>query len=259
LQLIKYIEKTINNRSLEIANITRELKLLATYIKSPIIVLSQLNRNIENRINQRPLLSDLRESGCLSYENVPEIQKNLTGNYIENLNCFKKFYILKRDNTLKIYQTKAQYIYYIENNSKPLLYLTHNHKILLHTKWQKEDQLQNKDLNNMILRNQINEKFIIELNRMKNIKRLIKTKVYDIESLEYQNFTVANYIVHNSIEQDADLILMLYKDKDNTDQKMIDIIIAKNRNGSIGSFELIFHKDTGKFENIKNNHLKYID
>jgi len=259
LQLIKYIEKKVNSRSLEIANITRELKLLATYIKSPIIVLSQLNRNIESRINQRPLLSDLRESGCISYQNLPQIQKKTDGNYIENLNCLKRFYILKIESNLKIYQTKEQYIYYIKSYNKSLLHLTHNHKILLYSRWQKEDQIQNKDVNNTILRNQINEKFIIELNRLKNIKRLRKTKVYDIVSIESQNFTVENYLVHNSIEQDADLILMLYKNKENMDQNMIDIVVAKNRTGSIGSFELIFHKDTGCFEDIDHNSFKNID
>lgn len=166
---------------------------------------------------------------------------------------------MKIENTLKIHQTKEQYIYYIKSYNKHLLYLTHNHKILLHTKWQKEDQIQNKNVNNTVLRNQINEKFIIELNILKNIKRLIKTKVYDIISIESQNFTAAKHIVHNSIEQDADLILMLYKNKENINQNMIDIIIAKNRTGSIGSFELMFHKDTGKFEDIKNNHLEYIN
>lgn len=259
LQLIKYIEKATHNRSLEIANITRELKLLAKHIKSPLIVLSQLNRNIENRINQRPLLSDLRESGCLSYENLPNIQKNIFGNCIENLNCFKSFYILNKKNTLRIYQTKSQYIYYIQSYNRTLLYLTHNHKILLHSKWKKEDQVQDNNLNNTILKNNINDKFIIELNTIKNIKKLIKNKVYDIVAKEYQNFIVNKYIVHNSIEQDADLILMLYKNKDNIDKKIIEIVIAKHRTGSIGSFQLLFHKDTGKFEDINNNNLKYID
>lgn len=72
LQLIKFNPTTTENRSQEIGYITRELKLLAKTSQSPFIVLSQLNRNIENRTNKRPLLSDLRESGCISCYQLPD-------------------------------------------------------------------------------------------------------------------------------------------------------------------------------------------
>jgi replicative DNA helicase len=73
LQLININHNNAESRTQEIGNITRELKLLAQRLKTTIIVLSQLNRNIENRINKRPLLSDLRESGCIDYNNLPNI------------------------------------------------------------------------------------------------------------------------------------------------------------------------------------------
>lgn len=251
LQLIKYTEDAINTRSQEIANITRELKLLAKYIQSPVIVLSQLNRNIENRINQRPLLSDLRESGCLSCHNIPTIAKSNHKNYIESLYCLNTFYLLQTQNNLKINEKKEQYIYYINSYNKNFLELTHNHKILINKRWIKEDQIKENQLNNILLSNHINTNFILELNLIKNINKLIKTQVYDIALEEFQNFTVNSVIIHNSIEQDADLILMLYKAKENKNEKIIDIIIAKHRNGSIGSFQLFFYKETGQFKNIE--------
>lgn len=82
---------------------------------------------------------------------------------------------------------------------------------------------------------------------------LKKEKVYDIALYEYSNFSIDKIIIHNSIEQDADLILMLYRNSEKTDDRKIDIVIAKHRNGPTGSFELIFHADVCKFSSIKSS------
>ena len=52
----------------ELSQITRSLKTLAREFNVPIIGLSQLSRNVENRIDKKPILSDLRESGSIEQD-----------------------------------------------------------------------------------------------------------------------------------------------------------------------------------------------
>lgn len=67
LQLMQSSENT-ENRATEISNMTRSLKMLAREMNLPLIILSQLNRSLENRPDKRPIMSDLRESGAIEQD-----------------------------------------------------------------------------------------------------------------------------------------------------------------------------------------------
>ncbi|HZC04535.1 MAG TPA: replicative DNA helicase [Ktedonobacterales bacterium] len=79
--------------------------------------------------------------------------------------------------------------------------------------------------------------------------------VYDLTVEGRHNFVAANITVHNSIEQDADIVMFIYRDdvyNPESDRKNIaDIIIAKHRNGPVGMVSLYFQGAQTRYRDLE--------
>jgi replicative DNA helicase len=277
LQLISDIQVK-DSRVQELSRITRNLKLLAKEFNVPIIVLSQLSRNVESRTNKRPLLSDLRESGCFSksttvyhsFQKISAIASILEFNKtivsLVGIKNVKKKMLPIPSNIKSLFSTGNYLMCTIIAFGHYEIKLTKNHKILTQYGWIKVDSLSKVDLISLIdkynfLWRQNTFSYIkmfsfftfVQINKLFPSNQEI---VYDCWLPSTNNFIANGYVLHNSIEQDADLVLMIYRDKyysnENDKNDITDIIIAKHRNGPVGTINLVFNSSTANFDNIVN-------
>lgn len=87
------------------------------------------------------------------------------------------------------------------------------------------------------------------------IKPLGVQKVYDATVPGLHNFIANGIIVENSIEQDSDVVMFIYREdryRQDTEKKGVaDLIIAKHRNGPVGKVEIYFDEGTVTFKNLE--------
>ncbi|HEV2661880.1 MAG TPA: replicative DNA helicase [Ktedonobacteraceae bacterium] len=80
-------------------------------------------------------------------------------------------------------------------------------------------------------------------------------EVYDLTVEGLHNFVANNIIVHNSIEQDADIVMFIYRDDvynpDSERKNIADIIVAKHRNGPVGEVSLYFQASQTRFRDLE--------
>ena len=78
--------------------------------------------------------------------------------------------------------------------------------------------------------------------------------VYDATVIGTHNFVADGIIVHNSIEQDADVVMFIYRDEvynpESPDRGTAEILVSKHRNGPTGMVRLAFLDHYTKFANM---------
>jgi len=86
------------------------------------------------------------------------------------------------------------------------------------------------------------------------ITRIGSEPVYDATVLETHNFIADGIVVHNSIEQDADVVLFLYRDQvynpETNDRDMAEVIVAKHRSGPTGNVRLAWLPQSARFHDM---------
>ncbi|MBS9386847.1 MAG: replicative DNA helicase [Dolichospermum sp. BR01] len=257
IDYLQLMEGSSDNRVQELSRITRSLKGLARELSVPIIALSQLSRGVEARTNKRPMLSDLRESGCLTGDSlvrladdgIPIPIKDLVGKSgltVWALN--EKTMKLEKAIVSNTFSTGIKPVFTLTTRLGRKIRATANHKFLTINGWKRLDQLNLQQQLIALANSDIywDEVISIELDGAE--------EVFDLTVDKLHNFIANNIIVHNSIEQDADIVMMLYRDEyyspDTPDRGIAEVIIAKHRNGPTGTIKLLFDPQFTKFKNL---------
>ncbi|RDB31745.1 replicative DNA helicase [Candidatus Similichlamydia laticola] len=244
------------SRQNEISEISRMMKNLARELHIPLLCLAQLSRKVEERPGHRPIMSDLRESGCLAGETRISLE-NTTLPLCDVVSQGTRTWTCQTplDNPSLTLGRVSQHW----NNGKRALFLlqtesgrsiraTANHRFLQQQGWSRLDALSIGEQVACIRKGQE-----VVWDRILRIQPDGEDFVFDLTVTPWHNFIANDFVVHNSIEQDADIILFLLRREyyDPNDRPgSAEVIVAKNRYGITGQVELAYRARLAQFANL---------
>ncbi|MBN1564997.1 MAG: replicative DNA helicase [Anaerolineae bacterium] len=258
------------NRVQEISFISRHMKQMARELNVPVLSAAQLSRAVEQRQDKRPQLSDLRESGCLAGETLIHLPG--TGEYvpIRDLAGHADFQVSSLDTdswkldsgtVTHAFCTGIKPVFRLKTQLGRTIRATANHKFLTFAGWKRLDELVPGDRLAVPHTPDYALRGLVRWDRIAAIEPDGESDVYDLTVPGPHNFVANNIIVHNSIEQDADVVMFIYRDEvynENTERpNQADIIVAKHRNGPTDTVTLFFRKELTQFSNLAKTEVDY--
>jgi replicative DNA helicase len=323
--------KRVESRQIEVSEMSRGLKILARELDTPVLCLSQLNRQLEYRQDKRPMLADLRESGGLTADTEITLADGSTvtmgalyeaGAQDVDVCTLDEHLKVVPGVMTRVFASGVKETFELRLASGRRVTASANHPFLTVDGWVQVaaltpgariasvrdtepcdpardtippavwDYIERKGLLVMGMRaHDLVDRLgagegchrVYERGVSRGLMRRIAAElpdpyladlaashvlwdevvavvpkgeapVFDATVLGTHNFVANGIVAHNSIEQDADVVLFIYRDEyynPESDQRgMAEIIVSKHRNGPTGSTRLAFRDQYTQFANL---------